>query len=561
MRKPITIADKFTSVRKWPNLPLALLLIALSTVFLFGGDRHRFYRLGSNILTANYMTVAMNLSPEHNFVGHYYRALNPEGDVVYFPYNRFPPGGYALIKLATLPFVDNLSASLYVGRLLMLCFFAAAALSAYLAISRIAANRWIALTAVLLAFSSYYCLFHNDTVATDAMPDLFGVMLTFHGIAIFAQEGRFRQLLVKACIALLLGWHVYALLLTFIVIGLGSELIKLSTRRPRASIHSYMTLPFRSRYVLLGCVSLLVGVGILAFNLTNEYFAMNGETPLTELRSVQSALRRTGLGLSDTYDRDILNWRPFLKEQIYRTVIASLPYAFAESEYGKAMSKFEQTPWVLLAAVMGISALLIDLRHVRHKTLLASLALFGFCWALLARQQVALHDFEGIYYIGIPLVSFMLILMFIRKRLGRRFVVGLAIAALPLFGLSAYQMSLVGNDAETAEFQDAIFSEFQAIRDKIPQDKIVHIFIPSNWDADTAFTGSTRASIFYLSGRIIVHGERPELCRLSDFAITTQRDEGAALLTPNNRLRFLYGRSSDPERRAHFEEICLWKVK
>lgn len=559
MRAPMTIVDKFTSVRKSPYLPLALLLFALSTVFLFGGERHRFYRPGGNILTANYMTVALNLSPERNFVGYYYRALNPEGDAVYFPYNRFPPGGYALIKLATLPFGDNLSASLYVGRLLMLAFFAGAALFAYLALSRIVANRWVALTSTLLAFSSYYCLFHNDTVATDAMPDMFGVMLTFHGIAIFTQEGRFRQLLIKACIALLLGWHVYALLLTFIVIGLGSELIKLF-RSPRASTSSYIAL-LRSRYALLGSVALLVGVGILAFNFTNEYFAMNGETPLTELRSVQSALRRTGLGLSDTYDRGILEWQPFLKEQIYRTVIASLPYAFAESEYGKALSKFEQAPWVLLVAVMGVGALLIDLRHVRRKTLLAALALFGFCWALLARQQVALHDFEGMYYIGIPLVSFTLILLFIHKRLGARLVVGLAVAVLALFGLSAYQMSLVGNDAETAGFQDAIFSEFQAIRDKIPQDKVVYIPIRPSWQADTVFAGTTRASIFYLSGRVIVHGERPYLCRLADFAITTERDEGPALITPHNQLRFLYERSSDPKQVAHFDEICLWKVK
>ena len=559
MRKPMTIADKFASVRKWPNLPLALLLIALSTVFLFGGERHRFYRPGSNILTANYMAVAMNLSLEHNFVGHYYRTLIPEGDVVYFPYNRFPPGGYALIKLATLPFVDSLSASLYVGRLLMLSFFAGAALFAYLALSRIVANRWIALISTLLAFSSYYCLFHNDTVATDAMPDLFGVMLTFHGIAIFAQEGRFRQLLLKACLALLLGWHVYALLLTFIVIGLGSELIKLSTRRPRASIYSYMTLPFRSRYMLLGGVSLLGGVGILAFNFTNEYFAMNGETPLMELRSVKSTLRRTGLGLNDTYDKGILEWQPFLKEQIYRLVIASMPYAFAESEYGKALSKFEQTPWVLLATVMGAGALLIDLRRFRHKTLLAALSLFGVCWALLARQQVALHDFEGIYYIGIPLVLFTLLLLFIHKRLGGRLVVALAITALPLFGLSAYQMSLVGNDAETAEFQNAIFNEFQAIRDKMPQDKVVYIPIRPSWQADTVFAGTTRASIFYLSGRVIVHTKNPELCRLADFVITAQREEGTALLTPNNRLRFLYERSPELTHISHIPEVCQWK--
>ena len=560
MREPMTIANKFTSVRKWPNLPLALLFLALSTVFLFGGERHRFYRPGSNILTANYMSVAMNLSLEHNFVGHYYRTLNTDGDVVYFPYNRFPPGGYALIKLATLPFGGNLSASLYVGRLLMLAFFAGAALFAYLTLSRLIANRWIALTATLLAFSSYYCLLYNDTVATDAMPDLFGVMLTFHGIVIFAQEERFRQLLVKACLALLLGWHVYALLLVFIVIGLGSELIRLSTRCPRASIRSYMMLPLRSRYVLLGGVSLIFGAAVLAFNFTNEYFAMNGETPLTELRSVKSAMVRTGLIISDTYDKGILEWRSFLKEQLYRAYVASTPYAL--SEYVGLLSKLDRTPWILLGVVMGvgaIGALLIDLRFIPHKTLLATLALFGFCWTLLARQQTSLHHFEGMYYIGIPLALFALVLLFIRRRLGNRFIVGLAAAALAIFGLSAYQMSLVGNDAEAAEFQETIFGDFQAIRDKIPQGKIVYIPIRPSWKADTAVAGTPRASIYYLSGRVVARSNNPDLCNLADFVITMQREEGAALLTPNNRLRFLYERSPEIARISHIPEICQWK--
>ena len=394
-------------------------------------------------------------------------------------------------------------------------------------------------------------------VTPKGMPDLFGVMLTFHGIALFAQEGRFRHLLVKACIALLLGWHVYALLLTFIVLGLESELIKLSVP-PRASVGSYPRL-LRSRYVMLGGVSLLVGVTILVFNFTNDYFAMNGETPFSELRSVESALRRTGVGIGRVEGKSIPEWQPFLKEQIYRAGVASSPYAF--TAYSNALSAFGRMPWFLLCAVMGIGALgalLIDRKFIQRKTLLATLALFGFCWTLMARQQVVFHNFEVIYYIGIPLTLSALILLFIRKRLGGRLVVGMAAAAMAIFGLSAYQMS---NDAETAEFQNAIFNEFQAIRDKIPQGKIVHIFIPSNWDADTAFAGSTRASIFYLSRRVIVHGERPYLCRLADFAITTERDEGAALITPHNQLRFLYERSSDPAQRAHFEEICLWEVK
>ena len=42
----------------------------------------------------------------------------------------------------------------------------------------------------------------------ETVMDLFGVMLTFHGMVVFVQEDRFRQLLGKVCAALLLGWHV-----------------------------------------------------------------------------------------------------------------------------------------------------------------------------------------------------------------------------------------------------------------------------------------------------------------------------------------------------------------
>lgn len=98
------------------------------------------------------------------------------------------------------------------------------------------------------------------------------------------------------------------------------------------------------------------------------------------------------------------------------------------------------------------------------------------------------------------LTLFALILLFIRKRLGNRLIVGFAALAWSILGPYSYRMSVVANDAEDAEFQNAIFNEFQAIRDKIPQGKIVHIFIPSNWEADVAFAGSTFSSILCLSG-------------------------------------------------------------
>ena len=60
--------------------PPLLLLLALSTVFLFGNDRGEFYRPGQHDeVSANHLAVAANLSPEHDFLLFYYQTLNQDG--------------------------------------------------------------------------------------------------------------------------------------------------------------------------------------------------------------------------------------------------------------------------------------------------------------------------------------------------------------------------------------------------------------------------------------------------------------------------------------------------
>ena len=204
---------------------MAILLIALASVFALGGDRGYFYRpIGlHNQITVKNLAIAGNMSPKTGF--RLARVVWKDEDSGLKPgiYGRFPVGGYALIKLAMSPFGSDLAAKLLAARFLMLLMFCGAAIFAYLAIARIAGNRWIALAATSLAFSSIYPLYYADSVAGETAMDLFGIMLVFHGMTVFAQEGRFRQLLIKTCAALLLGWHVYALILPFALWGFGGE--------------------------------------------------------------------------------------------------------------------------------------------------------------------------------------------------------------------------------------------------------------------------------------------------------------------------------------------------
>ena len=220
------LSRRLAHARGW--LPPALLILALAwlaALFAFGGDRGYFYRSTvHNANSAKNLSLAENLSPADNFRLFRADVITADGARQYATYSRFPIGGTALIKLVIMPF-NSLSAKLTAARTLALFMFCGAVVFAYLAVSRLAGSRWIGLAAALVAFSSYYALYYSDEISNESAMDIFGVMLTFHGMVVFVQDRRFRQLLIKACAALLVGWHVYALLLAFIVFGLARETV------------------------------------------------------------------------------------------------------------------------------------------------------------------------------------------------------------------------------------------------------------------------------------------------------------------------------------------------
>ncbi len=524
-------------------LPLALLLLALSTVFAFGGDRGHFYRpTVHNWISSQHLAIAVKFSSEHGFQRFDSWSMRSDGAVRYLPYNRFPPGGYALMKLATLPVSGNPSAQIYAARILMLLFFAAAAVLVYLSLCRIVSNRWIALTAALLAFSSYYLLYYNDVTANESMPDFFGVMLTFHGLVVFVQEGRFRQLLIKACIALLLGWHVLALLLPFVVFGLARDLLR-ARSAPAASppLLRYVKAKqaaaalLRSRYLLLGIAALGFGLAVLAFNFAMDYIALDGERPLTELPSFQSMLSRTGL------DQGVVQaswpWADFLEGQFSRISRMFIPYALL-SVVGAA----ESPSWLSgsVAFVLGgtlSAASLIGSMFVRPRILFATLASFGFFWALPMRNTTELHHFETIYYIGLPLVFFTVVLLLAMRLIRRDAVIAAAsVAALLLFGVSSFLMSRVGYSAESAQAARAAEQDLLTIRELTAGEFVtVGDLIGIR---RMPFRPAGNGLSYYLNLALMNSEYPPPASR--KFIVTRHRVETDALLTPQNQYLFLY---------------------
>ena len=591
MEMPKTFAHKLAYLQSRAWLPPALLLLALSSAFIFGAERRNYFYSGlaHNKISAKSIKIAEDLSIEHYFLMFEDQTIDAEGELTYVPYNRFPIGSYALTKLAILPFGDDLSAKIYAARTLMLLFFAAAAVMAYLSLCRITSSRWIALTAALLAFSSPYCLYFNDVITSEAIVDIFGALLVFHGMAVFEQEGRFRQLLLKTCIALLFGWHLYALLLPFIALGLMRELIRArsgvsaspnAARSIRVAVLSLM----RSRYLTLGVFALLFGVSMLTINFTNEYFAMNREIPPTELPSFRSMMYRTGVGSEARdpkwiYYAEQLRWPNFWERQLHRVGAMSLPYAFSPTFVDRDRSL---SSLFVIYGMAALGASLVGLLFItRHKILLASLTLSGFFWTLPMRHNAAQsgQTYEALLYVGIALTLLSLLLLLCRRLSGDRIIAALSVIALLVFVGSALRMSQLNNPQQTAELHKTATVDFEDLRRLTDKGTIAQLNNPKqtaifhkaaiadfqnirlitnhgNFIQTAAIPGIVEWILtisYYLTGRIHIPAhETAPTARTPDFVVSGIRIDGLASLTPQNQLAFLY---QWEDYHTHIDEI------
>ena len=551
---------------------LALLLLALATVFVFGGDRGHIYRRGmwdgphldkpygpcrpfciGHGVMRDHLTVAANLSPEHDFLGFFERHLNEDGEIAYEAYNRFPLGGHLLIKAVILPFSDDLSAQIRAARTLMLAFFAAAAVAAFLSLRRLTSSAGIALAATLLAFSSFQPLFFGDLATNgESSSDLFAVLLTFHGMVVFAQEGRFRQLLAKTCGALLVGWHVYGLLLPFIVFGLAGE-----WRRGGGRGRSRAARLVRSRHLALGVVALSFGLSVLAFNFAREHHALTrapggDEVTLAELPSLRSMARR--MGWDPNLNEPGIAWPPLPGRLLRYAGRASIPYAAEHVAYLRAATA-EGTPAAILsgereeerrgggirrkiaAVFVGVGGIVVfcvgaGLAFVRHRVLLATLAASGFGWGVLAPRALS-HDQEGLFFVGLPLVLFSVVLLRAR-RVSERSVGICAGAAALIFVLSVLQMGRIRTEFEASDDFPKEVADYETIRAVAPEGAVIL----------ARFRERGLARLF-LPGRIFVDAMNGRQRHRADFVLSREPvPDGAGLLTPDNRLVFLHDRAA-----------------
>lgn len=550
-------------------VPLLLVLIGMSTVVGFVQDRNYFYRNTWNPsdhfewLSSHNLTLAVNLSLSHNFLGFVNQSVDAEGnidygvykgdsseeDTDYRIYNRFPPGGYMLIKLVTLPFGDDLSNRIVAARLLMLGFFVGTAVLAYWSLCRLISSRWISSAVTLTVFSSTPFLLFNDMIIAELGPDIFGFALTFHGMVIFAQDGRFRQLIFKACLALWLGWHVMALLLTFIILNVVKEVVQ---GRKAKSVCDLDTFRRVSRFVMLGAIALGVGMLILAYNIGNEYYALNvrgvHQLALFDLPSLQSVLFRTGLS-QESSPYSVLGI-PFLEGQLSRIGLISFPFILSGS-----LLSYSDLSWQMIgtrnlfAGIVVVGVCMIGIFLVRHRLLVMTAVFSGFVWAILMRRFAVRHGFDALFYAGIPLFFYTSILLLVRKRLGERLMPLGSLIALFIFILSSYRMGYTDRNDKEVEFHKSVVDDFSIIRN-FTRGKSVFIPFADTYNEMNRLVGAAYGLQYYLSGSSIIfnnYGCHYNLDEI-DFILQVRHENVPGLLTPDNRMFFLYARNMYEER-------------
>ena len=457
--------------RAWP---FGALLLALLTVFLMPEDRDYLppYQHGFG---REDMVVAQNLSLPPGFL---YRKVTrrDDGRLRYTPYHRRPVTGHALTKLAMAPFAGDLSAQLEAARTLALLFWCAAATLAYLALAQLTGSRTAALSATLLAFSSHYMLQLNNVVDNDVSMDLFGVALTFHGMVVFARTRRFGQLAAKTCAALLLGWHVYALIGPFVVIGLAASAMA-AWRRGDGRLRALTGGLRRSRHALLGVVAVLFGAGVLGGNLVLESAALGGR-PLMKTPTVHSILRRSGV-ITMHHCCDKFYCYDFPQSMFQRVGVAALPhvvYGWHDGTQALDIGPGRGRGATLVEGVGVVATILTAglLWAGPHFRVLAPLALCGFCWALAMPCLVYApgHYYEGVFHFGVPLAGWALALLLLRHAAARAFerrhqvAIGAAVAlcAALVFAAGHERWLKKNQHPRKAATQRDLMAEFDAIQ-------------------------------------------------------------------------------------------------
>jgi hypothetical protein len=387
-------------------LPVAILLIVVFITFVFenkvtglepGFDD--FQPKHHGWVTANTLAIISKATPQNYFVGYALRFKDDQNRIGYEYFDRYPVFFSALFN-RLLSLAGNLADKLYLAKQIMNFIFLSTLIISFLIVDKLIKNKPIALTVVLLAFSNPYLLWYKDMVHFD-QPALFGFLLLIYAIALYKVDGTQTLLYVAPFVAVGLGRGYSSYSIMFLWFAIEAFLIfKPKVPDIREKFKSILRHP---SFILL-ILAIAWGVGLLLYNIIIE--AHIRDVSILQTSILRSARYRLSLNPEFNLENEgVINWRIFAESQVNRIVQWAFPSR--DVNFGVVGNG------LLLGAMFLTMGIMIWRQTLEKRVIYLLLMLSGFGWLVPLRNLSAFHDYTAMYYIGIPLVFFTVILTFL----------------------------------------------------------------------------------------------------------------------------------------------------
>jgi len=370
---------------------LIILFVSL-IVLIFQNDKFGFEKGHHGFLSSHGASIARNLSSDNHFLMFTSRWMDSNDNIQFRAYSRFPITSFLLLKVAMSIAGPDLSMQISIARQVMNLFFLGALIFSFLSFYELSKNYLVALSVTFLSFSSVYLNYYNDMIFND-IPTLFGVIMIGHGLILYELYGKKLQMFVKALIGISLGWQAFGILLAYILASATRDILK------NKSISSVL----KGDTLRLGLISFIFGVSILFYNLAVESYITNKS--FGKLNTLTSARERLGSteGFNKKYS-EYLAWDEFTKDQMRRVGAMTIPYFF------------KQGGNFYLYGLTAFLFVVLSLFFSEKPVLIFSFLFSGVLWAFPMKNFTFSHDFQSIFYIGIPLLFYYIIINLIKKR-------------------------------------------------------------------------------------------------------------------------------------------------
>ncbi len=497
---------------------LVILLLVGFVVLFFENYNISFQQGHHGFLSSHGITLATNISAENNFLMFHNLSIDGQGNQLYNAYNRFPITSFLILKIFMLPFGNNLEMQVLAARYVMILFYLGSMLLSYLSMQLLLKNKLLAFSTTLMTFSSVFIQYYNDMIFND-IPTLFGLFLVFHGMVIYNDDNsEFKQLLIKSIIGISLGWQVYPLLFLYILYLMFRDYYSGGWIQSKKFLSSH--------YFKLGLLTFLFGSSILYTQLINESKMTN--QPLSKTDTVSSMKKRTGVNSNfEKKYAHVLTFDKTVSMQFDRVMIMATP-AYIHQEFRKYIDSY----FIILFLLFILSILVQYKQYKSQYNILIIFALSGFVWGFGMKHFTAFHDFQSIYYIGVPILIYGSIFSFLYNRFRQNNIV--LIILLFLSTIMFVNATYVFNDSKdkVSSRTNFITKDMQSIKEKVGEKN--KICVDGNVHK---VCGGQHACAFYLSGSYLQHSFKQAGC---DFVISNNRNYSNKSLTEKNKAVFLF---------------------